>query len=309
MAAISDSVASDFESSHQPERQRWWARDSLIVAALTGVLVPLVIVTAWIPVRSRLPNTDLALVLVGAIGAIGALRHREAVVLAAVSGALWFEFFDTVPYERWAIARNPDVETTVVLAVVSLLGGELVLRAGRYRRASRDDEENLTNVRQAAELVASGEELVHVIASVAGQLARLLALDSCEFEAMPADPALPQVSRLGIIEDVAPLGPCPHVRADMAEMPVIVQGEPLGYFVLKFGTTGVPSCERLRVGVTLGDHVGAAFLAQAPPPPPKAPEPRLRVVKRRFGEPAGAELSGSAQETAGFSSQLGRMIS
>jgi hypothetical protein len=298
-------------NSHRAHEHKSSAQPRMI-AILTGALVPLAVTVAWIPLRTRLPNTDLALILVGAIAAIGVLKHREAVVLAAMSGALWFEFFDTVPYERWAIARNPDVETTVILAVVSVLGGELVLRAGRYRRASRDDVENLTSVRAAAELVASGEELVRVIESVAGQLTQLLVLEACSFEADPADPPIPQVSRLGTIDPPDGLRAATpgRPRTDIAELPVIVQGEPLGYFQLRFGQAGAPTCERLRVGVTLADQVGAAFLAQAPPPPPEQPEPRLRIIRPGDRRPETVSaLSRSSQETAGFSSQLGRMIS
>ncbi len=282
---------------------------SLLVSVLVGALVPLAITVVWIPLRVRLPNTDLALVLAVAVAAVGVTRHRSAVVLAAVSGALWFEFFDTVPYERLAIARNPDIETTIILAVVSAIGGELVLRARRYRQASRDDEESLTNVRDAAQLVASGEELVRVIESVIGQLTQLFGLAGCTFEATAADPPMPRVRRDGLVSSD---GVRPHLEDGgsqrTAELPVVVQGEELGYFVLAFGESGCPSPERLRVGVTLSDHVGAAFLAQAPPPPPEQPEPRLRVLTPGERSPAKPQAD-RPQETAGLPSHLRRMIS
>jgi hypothetical protein len=313
VAQWDDPEAEAVESLRRRGDARYGPLGAQTVAILAGALVPLAVAVAWIPLRTRLPNTDLALILVGVIGSVGMLKHREAVIVAGISGALWFEFFDTVPYERWAIARNPDLETTVILAVVSVLGGELVLRARRYRKASRDDEENLTNVQAAAQLVASGEELVRVIESVAAQLTRLLNLTSCTFEADMADPPLPRVSRSGTVEppDGPRLAPTEAAAMALAELAVVVQGQPLGYFQLRFGGAGTPTCERLRVAVTLADQVGAAFLAQAPPPPPEQPEPRLRVMRPNSERPADVTpaLSRSSQETAGFSSQLGRMIS
>ncbi len=282
----------------------WWA-------LATGLLVPLGLAAAWIPIRSRIPNADLALILVGSVAAVGVLERRAGVAVAALSATFWFEFFDTVPYQSWDIARLQDVETTIVLAAVSVLGGELVLRAKRYRRRVERDGEQLASMRAAAALIASGEELVRVIESVVAQLRNLLSLDSCTFEAMAAEPPLPRVGRDGVIDILADE---PVVRA---ELPVTVQGEALGYFVLGFGAQRWPETDRLLAALTLADHVGAAFLAQAPPtsPPPDRPEPRLRVVGAGTGggiDAAGRGRSAPTrrrQETAGRSSLLGRMIS
>ena len=43
-----------------------------------------------------------------------AVRAGLAEVLAAVSAAVWFGFFLTVPYERFTITRAADIETTVL---------------------------------------------------------------------------------------------------------------------------------------------------------------------------------------------------
>ena len=103
------------------------------LAALVGTLGPLALAAAWIPIRLRLPNTDLALLLVLGVVAVGAFGQRSAVVTTSISAALWFEFFDTRPFERLAIARKPDLETTLVLAVVSFVAGEMTVRTVRQR--------------------------------------------------------------------------------------------------------------------------------------------------------------------------------
>ena len=49
---------------------------------------------------------------------------------------------------------------------------------------------------------------------------------------------------------------------------MIVQGVAIGHFVLGFVSDEPPQRDRLLIAVTLADNVGAAFLAQAPPPVP-----------------------------------------
>lgn len=284
-----------------------------LLAGTVGLAVPLALALAWIPVRGRLPNTDLALVLVVAVTAIGGFGRRSAVVMSAVSAALWFEFFDTFPYERLVIARNPDIETTLVLACVALVGGELAARAAWHRGRLREENEKLASLRSAAELVTSGEELVRVIEGVVARLTTLLHLESCRFESGDAPEATRRVTRDGVfVEPAVSLEPdLAERRALAAELPVVAQGCPVGRFVLEFAPGAVPSTDRLQVAVTLADHVGAAFLAQAPPPlPPEVPEPErgLRLLRVR-GEDTSSDSPAAAHPTAGLSCDASRMIS
>lgn len=281
------------------------------VPAISLALVgPLVVTTAWIPIRERLPNADLALILVIAAGAVGALGRRSATLVAAVSAAFWFEFFDTVPYDRLAIARNPDIETTLVVAVVTAIVGELVMRTVRHRRSLHAESEELVCLRNAAELVASGEELVAVIDAVAHELKQLLRLESCRFESPDESRSIATVNRDGQI-----LASAPAIVGSEAGgcvgLPVVVQGQTLGQFTLGMDGRSDSTRERLLVALALADQVGAAFLAQAPPPlPPGVSEPLrgLRVVGA-IGNGRALRGSGSAHETAGLSSAEERMIS
>jgi hypothetical protein len=255
-------------------------RTKTALAGVVGAFAPLALATAWIPIRLRLPNTDLALVLVLAVVAIGAFGRRSAVLTAAVSAALWFEFFDTKPFERLAIARQPDLETTLVLASVSFVVGELAVRAVRQRNSRVVESAEMGSLREAASLLAMGEELVMVIQSVAGEIARLLGLSNCTFETEGPDPAHSTLRRDGTL--VGPLVPSAVAPTGAAELPVWGQGERLGYYVLEFAPGPLPERERLLVAVTLADQVGAAFMAQAPPALPTDPEPpptSLRVVR------------------------------
>lgn len=278
------------------------ARQAGLVSVLAGLALPFGMALAWVPIRSRLPNVDLALLLVVCSAAIGALGSRFAVVVNACSAALWFEFFDTAPFERLGISRNPDLETTLVLALAALIVGELALRVRRHRLFARDGQEDLATVHSVASLVASGEELVRIIEAVVVDLTRLLGLVGCRFESVPGE--RPEVTEEG---DISPRPP--HVVAGQeVALPVFAQGERLGEFVLEVNPERIPPREKLQVAVTLAAALGGAFLAQAPPPlpPEKRPVLPLRLLRRGEAEPAlrgaGGPVGEGAQETSGFSS-------
>jgi hypothetical protein len=298
--------AASKEAQPKPAARTARRRAALVVAV--GVVAPLAISVAWIPIRTKLPNVDLALVLIVAVAAVGALGHRIGVAVAAVSAALWFEFFDTVPFERLGIARSPDVETTLILAVVAVMVGELAVRTTRHRSFVRSENENLSSIRSAAELVASGEELVGVIEAVVGDLTHLLALRACTFESTDPDPGRAQLSREGELElSSRPMALTAATRPGVvAELPVIVQGEAIGHFVLEFDPQEPPARERLLVALTLADNVGAAFLAQAPPPlpPDKQPALRLKLLGPDGGRSPAGKVGGG-QENAGFTLEAG----
>jgi hypothetical protein len=273
-----------------------------------SVVLPLGIAVAWIPIRTKLPNVDLALVLIVAVAAIGALGQRLGVVLSAVSAALWFEFFDTVPFERLGIARSPDVETTLILAVVAVMVGELAVRTTRHRGFVRAETENLSSIRSAAALVASGEELVGVIEAVVADLTRLLSLRACSFESTDADPSRARLGRDGALELSSRPVPVTAAAgaAPVTELPVIVQGETIGQFVLEFDPREPPAHDRLLVALTLADNVGAAFLAQAPPPVPPDKQPKLLLKLLGADREADPEAKAeNGQETAGFTLAAG----
>jgi hypothetical protein len=282
-----------------------WSPRGLLAVGLALVLPPAVAV-AWIPVRAHLPNVDLALLLVLATVSLGALGSRTVVVCGSLGAALWFEFFDTVPYEHLEIARNPDIETTAALALVGLVVGELAVRASRHRKFVRTERENLRSLRTTAELVASGEELVGVIGAVCADLAKLLSLRECVFEASAERHDRPQLSREGLL--VLPARPLRHGPDEpdaprCAEVPVIVQGERIGHFMLTFQPDRVPDRDAMLVAVTLADNVGAAFLAQAPPPPPPDREPALPLRLVTTGPEPRRRKATAAHNPGGVSSR------
>lgn len=246
-------------------RQRHLVEAALLVA---GLLLPLGLAVAWLPLRGLLPNIDVALVLVLAVTATGWAGRRAVVATAALSAAFWFDFFHTQPYEQLSIARSHDLETTLLLVAVGLLAGELAVRVKRHRSKDRRSAEGVARIHAAAELVAGGERAELVIEAVAGELIDLLGLQACSFE-----PALGAPATAARGEPSVTGGPTCAV-----ELPVRGQGQVFGRFVLNPADDRALPAERLLVAVSLADQVGATLAAQPPGGSGPPNRPTLTVV-------------------------------
>jgi K+-sensing histidine kinase KdpD len=151
-------------------------------AVLAGLAAPLALTAVLIPVRGSLPNTGAALALVLVVVAVAASGHRPAGVLAAVSAAVWFDFFLTVPYERLTITRRADIETTVLILAVGIAVTEIAVRGRRQHAAAARRAGYLDGISAAARAVAAGTDPQHLIGQVCDQLTRLLGLSACRFQ-------------------------------------------------------------------------------------------------------------------------------
>jgi K+-sensing histidine kinase KdpD len=102
-------------------------------AALAGIVVPLALTAILIPFGRPFPIRDAALVLLLVVVGVAAAGHRAARELAAASAAVWFDFFLTVPYERFSITRRADIETTVLLLAIGVAVTEIAVRGRRLQ--------------------------------------------------------------------------------------------------------------------------------------------------------------------------------
>jgi K+-sensing histidine kinase KdpD len=152
------------------------------IAVWAGLLVPLGACAALVPVRGSFPNTDAALALVAVVVAVAASGNRAAGLLAAASAAVWFDFFLTVPYERFAITHRTDLQTTLLLVAVGAAVTELAALARRRSREAAADEALLAVVASTGALVARGEPSDGVVEQVNVQLTALLGARGCQFE-------------------------------------------------------------------------------------------------------------------------------
>jgi hypothetical protein len=229
-------------------------------ALIAGLLAPLALSVLLVPWRNSLPNTDAALVLVALVVAVAANGHRGAGLLAAVSAAVWFDFFLTEPYERFTITRHTDAETTVLLLLVGALVTEIAARSRHHHRHSLAESAYVDALHTTAEMVASGRPATAVVEQVSAYLTATLALRGCRYEEASFLGRAPRLQPDGHIAwgdarwDVDRLG---LPQTGEIELPVRANGRTVGRFMLA-GRQGVaPSLEARRVAVVLADLLGA----------------------------------------------------
>jgi hypothetical protein len=92
------------------------------LALTAAVVAPLSAAAALIPFRHQLDNTNVALVLVVVVVAAATLGRRFAAAVAALSSAVWFDFFHTQPYYSFLIRNRDDAVTAGLLLVVGVAG-------------------------------------------------------------------------------------------------------------------------------------------------------------------------------------------
>ena len=112
-----------------PHRFPWWLR------VLGLVLVPSLVVAALVPLRDEMQPANVALVLVLVVLVAAVLGGRLAGAAVGLVVAVSFDFFFTRPYGSLAISSRDDLQTTVLLAAIGLIAGDLVER--RWREAPR----------------------------------------------------------------------------------------------------------------------------------------------------------------------------
>lgn len=209
-----------------------------------------------------MPNTGAALALVLVVVAVAAAGHRAAEVLAAVSAAVWFYFFLTVPYERFTITRRADIETTALVLAVGVAVTEIAVRGRRQQAAAGRWAGYLDGIGAAARAVASGTEPQQLIEQVRGQLTRLLGLSGCRFQEGAARIGSPprllpdgRVDVAGQTWDVELAGLPPGRDTELLAE---ADGLLMGRFLLAPGP-GRPTVEQRLVAVGLAGQAAAAL--------------------------------------------------
>jgi hypothetical protein len=241
-----------------PARTDLRARYALVLA----LIGPLVVAALMVPLRSHVQNTDLALAMVVAVALLVLPGWRVAAVLAGLSAGAWLDFFLTRPYERFSIQRSSDVQTTVLLAVVGILVGEIATRRRQARRDSIAARDEVVSLYVIAEMLAAGRKTDDIVTSVAEQLHDVLFLENCRFDPTVFDSNSPLLDRAGelhygrlnwsLAADGLP-------NRDVI-LPVESQGRRFGCYVLRGPALGVPlSQDRRLAAVALSDLAGSAL--------------------------------------------------
>src|SRR3954451_13501152 len=231
------------------------ARRPLVVGV--AAVVPLVACAVLSAFRDSVANTNAALVLVLVVVAAAATGVRAAGIVAALSGAAWFDFFLTAPFTRFAITDRADIETAVLLVLVGLAVNEIALWGRRQQARASREQGYLDGVVGTAASIGAGIESTGALVDLVGrQIAEVLELDRCRFDtgtepvlatlddagAMTYDGRPYDVSRLGLPTDTE------------VSLPVRSGGTVGGRFLLTSATRFVrPSPEQLRVAGALAN--------------------------------------------------------
>jgi Domain of unknown function (DUF4118) len=233
------------------------------VAALAALVVPLAVLAVALPFRASWSNTNVALLLVVAVVGVAAIGSRIAGALAAVWAAIWFDFFFTVPYERFTIRSSADLTTAVLLLLVGLAVSQLAARARRLQVIAITDAGYLAAIHETAALAQSAKSADVVVDHVKELLVSLLDLEGSRFEygALLGHP--PRLERDGTVVvgrsrcDVEQSGLPP----EEIELRTFGHGQYYGRFMLTPRQGSKPSLQARLVAVTLADQAGRAFAA------------------------------------------------
>jgi K+-sensing histidine kinase KdpD len=231
----------------------------------SAALVPLAACAVLSLFRGSIANTNAALVLVLLIVAAAATGVRAAGLVAAVSSAVWFDFFLTMPYTQFAITDPADVETDVLLLLVGLAVTEIALWGRRQQARASRDRGYLDGVLTTAAAVGAGRSSTRsIIETVSDQIVEVLQIDDCRFDA-GTDPVLAALDDDATMTyDGRPYDVRRNGLPTDTEIAVRVQsaGVSRGRFLLTATSRVVrPTVEQLRVVLALSDQVGAALSA------------------------------------------------
>lgn len=239
---------------------RW--RTGVRVAAVLGPLVTCGVLSGF---RDSVTAATTVLVLVLWVVGAAATGDRYAGVLAALSGAAWFDFFLTEPYHRFTIADSDDVEATVLLVLISLAVSEIALWGHRQQADAQRRAGYLDGVLGTARAVAEGDlPTSAVIEVVAGQIADVLGADECRFVHGPVHDARISVldqdgvlARNGRPVDVERVG---LPTDEYVAVPVRRGERTLGHFLVTATTRhSYPTAEQRRMAVLLAGQVAAGL--------------------------------------------------
>jgi K+-sensing histidine kinase KdpD len=232
-------------------------------AVLAALAAPLALAAILVPFRASIPNTDAALAMILVVVAVAANGYRLAGILAAVSAAVWFDFFLTRPYERFTINSRTDIETTILLLVIGVAVTELAVWGRRQYTAATRRAGYLDGINAAAQAVAAGGSAPALTEQVTGQLTRVLSLQSCRFQYGVA--GLGQPARMHHDGSVTAGHRTWNVDAEGfppgTDVELLVESG--GVFQGRFLMTPLPGArpklEQRLLAVALADQVGAAL--------------------------------------------------
>ncbi len=242
------------------------AHRTLVVGA--AATAPLVACAALVPFRDSVANTNAALGLVLIVVIAASTGVRPAGIVAALSSAVWFDFFLTEPYNQFTITDRADIETAVLLVLVGAAVTEVALWGRRQQARASREQGYLAGVLSTAATVAAGQSSTSsLIDHVAGQIVEVLQIDDCRFDSGSGS-GLPTLGSDGtVVHNGRMVDVDRHGLPTRSEIALVIQsgGVVRGRFLLTAATRVVrPSLEQRLVAVALANQVGAALAGSTP---------------------------------------------
>jgi hypothetical protein len=232
---------------------------------LAAAPAPLAAVAAFAPALG-----NRVAVAAGVVAMIAGGAGQITGALAAVWAAVWFDFFFTVPYDRFTIRDSSDVTTFVLLLVVGLVVSQIAARARRLHVITITDADYLAQIHSTATLAQSARSGDAVVDHVREQLIGLLGLERCRFEYGSLIGQPPRLEQDGTVVagragrgrwDVEQAG----FPAGDVELRVFGNGQYYGRFMMTDWPASRPSLQARLVAVTLADQAGRALSAAGAP--------------------------------------------
>ena len=224
-----------------------------------ALVVPIVAAVAMIPLRDHIANANLALCLVVVVLVVTVYGGRNAGLLAGLSAALAFDAFLTRPYNTLRIATSRDVQTTVLLAVIGLIGGEVVERARRSAAEQARTRATLDALYEHAEVAAGSDSAGRLISVVINELTDLLDLKSCRYVPGQLPTPMPIFTHRSILVP----GQVDPALIGLVALPVRAHGQLLGHLVMAFPNDTVGNAltaDERHAAVALADQLGVGLL-------------------------------------------------
>jgi hypothetical protein len=234
------------------------------LTVVAGAVVPLVVAVILVPFRGSFAGTAAALAMVLVIVAVAVVGNRVSGVVASASAALWFDFFLTRPYDRFAISHRPDLETTIAIFVVGVVVTELAARSRQHWQSANSSTAYVAMIHGVAVLAADSAPVAAMIERTNESLTQLLSLRDCRFDRALADPPLAQIQSNGDVALVGLRWPAKEIGIPGPEAEILAQwrGRVVGRFVVTPTPGAAVSLEQRIVAVALVDVFAAYFVGE-----------------------------------------------
>ena len=182
--------------------------------------------------------------------------------LAALGAAVWFDFFFTVPYERFTIRSAADVTTFILLLIVGAAVSQLAAYARHLKVIAITDAGYLAQIQQATALAQADVSPQAMVDHIREQFPGLLGLEEARFELGSLLSHPPRLEPDGSL--TAGHGRWEVEKAGLPgefELWVAAGGQYYGRFLLTPRPGSRPSLQARLVAVSLAGLAARAFSA------------------------------------------------